>query len=209
MVALQKLGLQEAEAVEYALMLSHEEAIKAGVPTHSSTDDSGENHKSQKGPRSTSSSPPSASLRTSPPLHTSGKVQVARLEPMSVGGLPSPTRSVSRATSAEEFPSISESTSPSTKEMKHKMQGHISTAEGSPSVAGQVTPPTPTRFAPSSWSAVVKSSRHDTEKDKKGKKKSAITQGQLPPPTNDEEAQLQFALELSLAEALSDGSRGG
>lgn len=215
MEALQKLGLQETEAVEYALMLSHEEALKAGVLTNSASEDSGEDRRSQKGSISTSTSPRSTSLRTSPPLHASGKVQIARLEPMSIGGLPSPTKTISRATSAEEFPTINMSTSPGRStpvgaNTANKKGSCISDSpDYSPPAAGQVTPPAPSKPATSSWSAIVKSSRHDTEKDRKRKKHSAITQRRLPPPINDEAAQLQFALDLSLAEAVSEGSRDG
>ena len=205
MVALQQLGLQEVEAVEYALMLSHEEALKAGVLANSPSEESGEDRRSRKGSESTSASPPSASLRTSPPLHTSGKVKVAWVEPKSVGGVPSPTRTVSRATSAEEFPSINTSTSPGTltpinEKAKNKKQGRVSSATSSP--------PTPTKPTTSSWSAVVKSSRHDTKNDKNGKENPATIQRRPLQPMTDEEAQLQFALELSLAEAFSEGSRG-
>jgi len=211
LAALQKLGLQEDEAVEYALMLSHEEALNAGVLTNSPSDDSGEDRGSQKSSMSTSASPPGTSLRT---LHAYGKVQVARLEPMSIGGLSTPTRTVSRATNGEDFPSISASTSPGTltpvdgKE-EIKKQGRTSSTTSSPPAAGQVTPPTPTKLATSSWSAIVKSSTHDIEKDKKGKKTSATKQKTTPPPMNDEEGQLQVALELSLAEALSERSHSG
>jgi len=212
-VALQKLGLQEAEAVEYALMLSHEEALKAGVLTNSPSEDSGED-RSQKGSLSTSVSPPSTSLRTSPRLPATGKVQIARLEPMSVGALPSPTRTISRATSAEEFPRISASISPGSLspvdgKAENKKQGRISNPNASSSTAGQVTPPTPTKPATSSWSSIVKSSTCNAEEDSKGKKYSATVQRRPPAPISDEEAQLQFALELSLAEALAEGSRGG
>jgi hypothetical protein len=214
MVALQKLGLQEAEAVEYALMLSHEEALKAGVLTNSPSEDSGEDRKSQKGSMSTSVSPPSTSLRTSPRLHATGKVQVAWLEPMSVSGLTGLATPVSRAASAEEFPSISASPSPGSLlpidgKAENKKQGRISNANGSSPVAGRVTPPTPTKPVTSSWSAIVKSSACDAEEDKKGKKHSATVQRRPPAPISDEEAQLQLALELSLAEALSEGSRDG
>ena len=211
MVALQKLGLQEAEAVEYALMLSHEEALKAGVLTDTPSEDSGEELRSQKGSTSTSVSPPSTSLRTSPLLHATGKVQVARLEPMSVGRLPSPTKSVSRTRSAEEFPRISSSTPPGSPspvdgKVENKKQGRIPSPKGSPRTTGQVTPPTPTKPATSSWSAIVKSSTWDAEEDKKGKKHSATVKRTA---ISDEEAQLQFVLELSLAEARSEGSRSG
>ena len=204
-VALQQLGLQEAEAVEYALMLSHEEALKSGVLTNSPSEDSEEDHRSQKGSVSTSTSPPSTSLRTSPPLHTPGKVQVAWLEPMSAGGLPSPTRTVPRATSAEEFPSINTGTSPGTltpmnETAENKKEGRVLSTTSSP--------PTPTKPTTSSWSAVVKSSRHDTKKYQNVKEISATIQRRPPLPITDEEAQLQFALELSLAEAFSDGSHG-
>ena len=201
MVALQKLGLQEAEAVEYALMLSHEEALKAGVLTNSLSEDSGEERRSQKGSQKgstpTSVSPPSTSLRTSPRLHAIGKVQVARLEPMSIGRLPSPTETASRARSAEEFPRISASTPPGSR---------ISSPKGSSPMAGEVTPPRPTKPVTSSWSAIVRSSTRDTEENKKGKKHSAIVKRTA---ISDEEAQLQFALDLSLAETLPEGSRGG
>lgn len=213
MVALQKLGLQEAEAVEYMLMLSHEEALKAGVLSNSPSEDSGDDHKSQKGSMSTSVSPPSTSLRTSPRLHAAGKVQVARLEPMSVGLLPSPTESISRGRSPEEFPRISASTSPGSSlpvdgKVENKKQGRISRPKGSSPTVGRVTPPTPPKPATSSWSAIVKSPTCDAEGDKKGKKHSATVQRRPPPMISDEEAQLQFALELSLAEAHSEGSQG-
>ena len=197
MVALQKLGLQEAEAVEYALMLSHEEALKAGVLTNSPSEDSGEDRRSQKSSTSTSVSPPSTSLRTSPRLHAIGKVQVARLEPMSIGRLPSPTEPASRARSGEEFPRISASTPPGSR---------ISSPKGSSPMAGEVTPPRLTKPVTSSWSAIVRSSTRDTEENKKGKKHSAIVKRTA---ISDEEAQLQFALDLSLAETLPEGSRGG
>lgn len=197
MVALQKLGLQEAEAVEYALMLSHEEALKAGVLTNSPSEDSGEDRRSQKGSTSTSVSPPSTSLRTSPRLHAIGKVQIARLEPMSIGRLPSPTETVSTARSTEEFPRISTSTPPGSR---------ISSPQCSSPTAGQVTPPRPTKPVTSSWSAIVRSSTRDTEENKKGRKHSATVKRTA---VSDEEAQLQFALDLSLAEAFPDGSRGG
>jgi hypothetical protein len=210
-MALQKLGLQEAEAVEYTLMLSHEEALKAGVLSNSPSEDSGEDHRAQKGSMSTSVSPPSTSLRTSPRLPATGKVQVARLEPMSVGVLPSPTETLSRARSADEFPLISANSSPGSplpvdRKVKNKKQGRTSSPKGSSPAPGQVTPPTPTKLATSSWSAIVKSPTCDSEEDKKGKKHSAIVQ-RPPAPIGDEEAQLQFALELSLAEAYSEGSR--
>lgn len=204
-VALQKLGLQEVEAVEYALMLSHEEALKSGVLTNSPSEDSGEDRRSQGGSMSKSASPPTTSIRrTSPPLHAPGKVQVAWLEPMSVGRLPSPTRTVSRATSTEEFPSINTGVSPGTltpinEKAEPKRQGRVSSATSSP--------PTPTKPTTSSWSAVVKSSRHNAKQEKSGKLNSATIQRRPPPPITDEEAQLQFALELSLAEAFSEGSR--
>ncbi|SRR5258706_1061562 len=211
MVALQTLGLQEAEAVEYALMLSHEEAVKAGVLTDSPSEDSGEDHRSQKGSTSTSVSPPSTSLRTSPLLHAIGKVQVARLEPMSIGRLPSPTKTVSRARSTEEFPRISTSTPPGSSvpvdgKVESKKQSRISSPKGLSPTAGQITPPTPTKPLTSSWSAIVRSSTRDAEENKKGKTHSATVKRTA---ISDEEAQLQFALELSLAEALPEGSHGG
>lgn len=193
-------------------MLSHEEALKAGVLSNSPSDDSGEDHRSQKGSVSASVSPPSTSLRTSPRLHATGKVQVARLEPMSVGVLPSSTETVSRARSVEEFPRISASSPPGSPllvdgKVGNKRQGRISSPKGSSPASGQVTPPTPTKPATSSWSAIVKSPTCDSEEDRKGKKHSATVQRRPPVPVSDEEAQLQFALELSLAESLSEGSR--
>lgn len=240
MEALQALGLDEAGAVEYMLMLSHDEAAKDQNPlgtTERSAHNAEENacipqdSDSQTGspfstPRSFSSSSPSlrreefmpsspwksnSISKVSPPA-SSGKIQVSppyRPETLQIGGSTgahaswagygSPLNKNTRSKSA---------TSGSEKDLSNRDKKDfpkISHSSGTADIANSdLAPKTTTSVIVAkkagSWSTVVKNSASSG-------RYSSIRN--LPPdlPANiaqyDEDAQLQFALELSLAEAKS------
>ena len=242
--ALDALGLDESGAVEYALMVSHDEAARQGLVE---ADDSPSAPQSPTGTNTsintdftTSTTPSGAALastqedmhnmpsspwksrsmtRLSPPNPTAlGKVQLSppyRAEAMGIG--------LSKRTSAgsmksegssdkgEAFPRISP---PSTNKGSGK---------STPLVSGTSTPAAQSKMPPvkgpalsTKWSSIVKSSTPSPASGSaspggRGLASSRGLYSTRSPGTSrgggrgaqDEDAQLQFALELSLAEAMS------
>jgi len=248
--ALEALGLDESGAVEYALMISRDEAAQKGIP------DLGESISEPHSPTGTSTSsdarvtrsttPSSGSASTTkedfvssslwklgssshlppPDLKSVGKVQISppyHAETMrtglskrtSMGHAKSWSGSDKGSGKEEAFPRISP---PSTKN---------ASGNSAPIRSGATTPPVqppvqpkisaPIKTSEKSWSGVVKSSRpspslsgFSTPGNKGTKVFRATSSARAGTPSRaggrgaeDEEAQLQFALELSLAEAMS------
>ncbi|KIM29195.1 hypothetical protein M408DRAFT_68296 [Serendipita vermifera MAFF 305830] len=242
MAALRALGLDESSAVEYALMVSHDEAAYQGLfevedsvsvpqsPTGTATSINTDLTAS-----TTPSAPASASThedvhnmpsspwksrsmsKLSPPNPRAiGKVQLSppyRAEAMGVGvekrSSIGSMKTGSESEKEELFPRISP---PNTNKGSHS---------STPLVSGVSTSATNPRATPSKgpvlstkWSSIVKSSTLSpsfsggaSPGGKGGTSSrswhSSHVSGTTSTPIQDEDAQLQFALELSLAEALS------